>query len=126
MQYDVLNIDGDSIGDYDGVLWIDDKRWGQPECWQYLKDWPYFKNIPTQMMGDWSFSETYVVDGSGFRRQGLEIFYSAGGMAISIATVVPKMDKKELGDLCPKCRVSGTFVRMSLVCPVCHKFLGGC
>lgn len=124
MKYDLINIDGDVFAEYNGALWLNGSQ--EPECWRYFKDWSYFDNIRRQVIGTFTFHRLSTEGSKGYH-EGIDIRYTAGGVSLSVATLVFKeQDQKDLNDHCPRCVVPGKFVRLALVCPKCQGFLGGC
>ena len=127
MTYDVLNIDGDPIGTYDGALWsytmVGGKAW---DFWPVIKDWPYFKSYPSAVQGKFTFKTMTITGHDGTELPGVAVTYDMDVAAIVCATLVPRENGPGLSDLCRRCKLPGEFVRMSLVCPKCHAFIGGC
>ncbi len=110
------------IGEYNGILWVPNAI--EPEIWHHIKGWPYFSGFRSAILG------TYVFKALDFTVQshkvpGVEILYQVGSHKHSIATVVAKAGQAGMTDLCPRCRIPGTFFKTALICPQCKKFLGG-
>ncbi len=122
MKYDVINIDGDNIGEWRGNLVRDTVP---PECWQDIKDWPYFKNLPRQVVGTYGFKRITVLSKGDIFVKAVSVEFIVNGNAFSVATIIPQDDQPGLSDSCKDCRVPGRFVRTALVCPQCNGFIGG-
>lgn len=122
MIYEIIDIDGNVIGEYNGILW----RPGEPEpaVWKHIAKWSYFEEFRRAIRGTFGWRHLdFTVEGQ--KVPGLEVFYDAGLSRFGVATIVAKANQKGMTDRCNRCNASGVFKRMSLMCPICNTFLGG-
>jgi hypothetical protein len=122
MIYDIVSIDGECLGNYEGPLWP--RGQAEPTIWAWISQMEYFRSIPKVILGSYAWAlRDFTVDERTV--EGLEVFYDSGHQRFTVATVVPRGGQMGTADGCPRCRVPGVFVKTALVCPQCKSLLGG-